>query len=43
MALSYFDKFVGFHQLWVTDGTVEGTHAVASFGQQPISRSHHNR
>jgi ELWxxDGT repeat protein len=32
MARSYFDQFVGFHQLWVTDGR-KILHAVASFGQ----------
>ncbi len=33
MALSYFDKVSGgVHQLWVSDGTVPGTHVVASFG-----------
>ena len=35
MALSYFDKFVGFHQLWVADGR-KVLHAVASFGQGAI-------
>jgi trimeric autotransporter adhesin len=34
---SYFDVYGGFTELWVTDGTVQGTHAVGSFGQQPIS------
>ena len=35
MALSYFDKFVGFHQLWVTNGQ-KVLHAVASFGDGAI-------
>jgi ELWxxDGT repeat protein len=35
MARSYFDQFVGFHQLWVTDGR-KVLHAVASFGQGAI-------
>jgi hypothetical protein len=32
MALSYFEEEIGgVKQLWVTDGTVSGTHIVASF------------
>ena len=37
MALSYFDRTVaGTEQLWVTDGTIAGTHMVRSFGTDPI-------
>ena len=38
MALSYFDDTVGgVEELWVTDGTVAGTHAVASLDSAAIS------
>ena len=37
MALSYFNKVSGaVQQLWVTDGTVPGTHVVASLGSGAI-------
>ena len=37
MALSYFDEEVGgVEELWVTDGTSLGAHAVASFGSGAI-------
>ena len=37
MALSFFDKEVGgVEQLWVSNGTVAGTHVVASFGSGAI-------
>ena len=38
MALSYFDEAVGgVEELWVTDGTVPGTKAVASLDSAAIS------
>ena len=38
MALSYFDDTMGgVEELWVTDGTVAGTHAVASLDSAAIS------
>src|ERR1700688_51286 len=37
MSLSYFDELVGAsEQLWVSDGTVAGTHLVQSFGSGAI-------
>src|SRR5471030_2240733 len=37
MALSYFDEEVGtVEELWVTDGTAAGTHAVQSFSNGAI-------
>ena len=38
MAVAYFDETVGgVEELWVTDGTVAGAHAVASLDSAAIS------
>ena len=37
MALSYFiEDVLGVEQLWVSNGTVAGTHVVASFGNRVV-------